>query len=420
MDSIHVQGGVALQGKVRIQGSKNAALPVLAATLLTKEASCIANCPRIADVYKMVSLLRSLGVKAVWEQGGIRVEPVEIRREQLALLSAEEVTGMRSSLCMLGAMVGSCGEVLMEFPGGCVIGARPIDIHLSALEQMGVQFKQQDEKLYAWTDCLHGAKIQLPFASVGATENIVLAAVAAEGETVIENAAREPEVEALCNYLQLCGASIDGTGSGVLTIKGGRPLLGANYTVPADRIVAGTYLFACIATGGNVLLEGAPLQHISAVVRVAEAMGAQCIPTEEGIYIQAPERCMALPLLKTEVYPGFPTDLQSMALAVMAKAEGECVIEETIFENRFRIVDALKSMGADIRVIDERHVLVCGKEKLKGACVEAQELRGGAALVIAGLSAEGETRVTGCQYIYRGYENICKDLRELGARIVSV
>ncbi len=420
MDSIRVQGGVALQGKVRIQGSKNAALPVLAATLLTKEASYIINCPKIADVYKMVNLLRSLGLKVNWEQGGIRIEPVQTGKERLVTLAQEEVTGMRSSLCMLGALLGSCGGVIMEFPGGCVIGKRPIDIHLSALEQMGVQFKQQDKKLYAWTEELHGARIRLPFASVGATENIVLAAVAAEGETVVENAAREPEVEALCTYLCLCGASIDGIGSDELKIQGGRPLFGADYEIPADRIVAGTYLFAGVATGGSVLLENAPACQMSAVLRVAEEMGAQCVLSKEGIYVQGPVRCRALPRIRTGIYPGFPTDLQSMALAVMTKAQGQCMIEETIFENRFRVVDALRSMGADIRLMDERHVMVYGVEELKGACVEAQELRGGAALVVAGLSAEGETKVTGCQYIYRGYENICKDLRELGARIVSV
>ncbi len=417
MDSIHVQGGVALQGKVRIQGSKNAALPILAATLLTKETSCIYNCPRIADVHRMVSLLRSLGAEVCWEENGVRVNAWNISQGDMP---AEAIKGMRSSLCLLGALIGRCGEVKMEYPGGCMIGARPIDIHIEALRKMGVCFREEGGMLYATARQLQGAYIELPFASVGATENIILAAVMAEGDTVIMGAAKEPEVIALCGYLEKCGADIDGIGSGIIRIHGGKPLYGADYRVPEDRIVAGTYLFGTIAAGGSVLLENAPFWHMESVIRVAQEMGAQCDVTEEGIYVQAEGRAKAVPLIRTAVYPGFPTDLQSMALVAMTTADGQSIIDETIFENRFQVVEPLREMGADIQMLSPTKVMVTGARRLRGTPMEARELRGGAALLLAALAAEGESTITGCSYIYRGYENICKDLRELGARVVSV
>lgn len=417
MDSIHVQGGVALQGKVRIQGSKNAVLPILAATLLTKETSYIRNCPKIADVHRMVSLLRSLGVKVRREPDGVRVNTGNVCRGEMP---AEAITGMRSSMYLLGALLGRCGEVRMEYPGGCRIGARPIDIHRTALQQMGVAFCEEQGMLSAKAEHLTGAEITLPFPSVGATENIILAAVAAEGDTVITGAAREPEITALCEYLQRCGAEIEGAGTDILVIRGGRALYGAEYRIPEDRIVAGTYLFGAIATGGCVFLENAPYGQLEAVLSVAQGMGAQCDVNGEGIFVQGRKRPITVPLISTAPYPGFPTDLQSMALAAMAGAEGQCLIEENIFENRFRIVEPLQRMGADICEVGAGSVMIKGVERLHGADLQAEELRGGAALLLAALSAEGESTITGCAYIYRGYENICKDLRELGARVVSV
>ena len=299
----------------------------------------------------------------------------------------EAVTGMRSSLCLLGALIGRCSEVVMEYPGGCVIGARPIDLHLSALEKMGVEFTEKGGKLKAQAQNLHGAQIQLPIPSVGATENVILAGVMAEGDTVLTGAALEPEITALCRYLQDCGADIEGVGTGRLLIRGGRTLYGTAFRVPSDRIVAGTYLFGCLGAGGSVLLERAPGEELGAVLDAAGEMGAKVCTAREGVYVQAPDRVGRVHI-RTEPYPGFPTDLQSAALAASVCCEGVSVIEETIFENRFHM--------------------------------EAKELRGGAALVIAGLMAEGESFVSGCPYIYRGYENICRDFRELGARVVSV
>lgn len=417
MDSIHIHGGIALQGQVRIQGSKNAALPILAAALLTAERSYIRNCPRIADVHAMVSLLRRLGCHVSWREDGLLVDSAQV---SLGAMQGEAVKGMRSSLCLLGALLGRCGEAVLEHPGGCVIGERPIDLHLWALEQMGVVFSEEGGMIRGVAEGLHGARIALPLPSVGATENIILAGVLAEGDTCVTGAAREPEITALCRYLQNCGASIEGIGTDRLRIRGGCRLCGAEYHVPSDRIVAGTYLMACIGTGGCVLLRGAPAGEMEAVLKAASQMGASCWVTEEGICIQASGCPRPVERLVTLPYPGFPTDLQSAALAVLAASCGRSVVEERIFENRFRVAGELNRMGACIEQVDAHMVVVHGAGRLCGAEVEAKELRGGAALVIAGLMAQGETKVTGCPYIYRGYENICKDFRELGARIASV
>jgi len=417
MNSIQVHGGVALCGKVCIQGSKNAALPILAATLLTKETTFLLNCPRITDVHGMISLLKSLGMKVNWEENGVRIEAGELCK---GTMQGEAIRGMRSSLFLLGALIATCGEATMEYPGGCMIGKRPIDIHLSALRKMGVCFCEEDGLLKAKVQNLHGAMIELPFPSVGATENIILAAVMAEGETQVIGAAREPEVEALCRYLMCCGADIEGAGTSCLKIRGGNTLFGVEYRIPEDRIVAGTYLFATMVTGGCTLLEHAPVGQMDAVIRVAEQMGAVCHMVEEGLYVQAPEEIKAIGRLQTKPYPGFPTDLQSMALVAASLARGETDIEEQIFENRFQIVDCLNKMGADIRVMHSGYARVKGVERLSGGLLEAKELRGGAALVIAALAAEGESIITGCQFIYRGYEKIENDLRELGARVAGV
>ncbi|MCM1113323.1 MAG: UDP-N-acetylglucosamine 1-carboxyvinyltransferase [Muribaculum sp.] len=431
MTTLHIHGGIPLQGKVRIQGSKNAALPILAASLLAADVSEIRNCPQISDVQSMVSILGSLGCRVRRAGDGYVVDS---RRAGACDMSGEAITGMRSSLCLLGAMLGRFGEVEMAYPGGCVIGRRPIDLHLKALERMGVVFREEGGRLTGTVEKLRGADLRLSVSSVGATENILLAAVCAEGDTTITGAAKEPEVEALCRYLTACGARIEGIGTSILLVRGGEPLHGAAFTVPADRIVAGTYLFACVGCGGSVLLENAPCGELQAVVHTAELMGAKCqmdcvgesgvygadYGHESGIYVQGPKRPKAVARLRTAVYPGFPTDLQSMALAVLTRAEGKSCIEETIFENRFRVVEPLNRMGADVALYTPNIALVRGVETLRGAKVEAGELRGGAALVLAGLMAEGESEITGCGYIERGYENIGKDLRDLGARIVGV
>lgn len=417
MDTIRIRGGIALQGKVRIQGSKNAALPVLAATILSSEASVVENCPKIADVQAMLSLLERLGCRVTRRGSGLVVDPAGF---QCGAVCSDAVKGMRSSVFLLGAMLGKCGRVVMEYPGGCVIGSRPIDLHIAALSQMGARFQEKEGLLSAEAEGLHGARITLPKPSVGATENVILAAVMAEGTTVLDGAAREPEIAALCAYLQACGAVIDGIGGTHLEIQGGRALYGADFRIPADRIVAGTYLMAAVGTGGNVFLEEAPAKELEAVTEVAVRMGAKLCAADNGIYVQGPERMTAAGHIVTAPYPGFATDLQSPTLAALTLADGETLIEETLFENRFRVAGALREMGASLEQLSREKLLVRGVPALRGARVTARELRGGAALTVAGLMAGGNTEISGCRYIYRGYENICRDFRELGARIISV
>lgn len=418
MDSICVHGGVCLQGKVRIQGSKNASLPILAATLLTKGENVLYNCPKITDVFRMKQLLRSIG--CIIKEGCDCVS-LNADRVRAGRMPAEAIQGMRSSACMLGALLSRCGEVSMEYPGGCVIGARPIDLHLKALEKMGAIFHVENGRIHGMVpNGFLGAEIRFPKVSVGATENVILAAVLAKGSTRISCAAKEPEVVALCQYLVQCGADIQGIGSGCLVIKGVEQLCGCCMKIPADRIVAGTYLFGILAAGGSAWLEGAPCDEMRAVLQVAKQMGAICQESPEGLYVQAPEELQAIAYLQTGEYPAFPTDLQSAVTVAALRARGKTVIEETIFENRFHIVEPLKSMGADIQISDGKRILINGGRQLCGKSVEAKELRGGAAMVLAGLMACDKTYISGCDYIMRGYENIGKDLRELGARVVSV
>ena len=413
MDSIHIYGGNFLRGETKIQGSKNAVLPILAGSLLVKGTCVIRNCPRIADVYHMQNLLQELGCYVTWAGNTVTVNAAHVNDNRM---SGESVTRMRSSIMLLGAMLGRLGEVVMAYPGGCVIGRRPIDIHLSALREMGVEIAEQDQLFTARVGRLKGMDHMLPFPSVGATENVILAAVLAEGTTVLRNAAKEPEIAALCEFLIEAGADIEGAGSDRLVIKGVEELHETKYTVPADRIVAGTYLTAALAAGGSIFLEQAPAEQLGALLNMVQEMGGSVTINKEGIGIDVIHRLKAVPHLKTEVYDGFPTDLQSPAMAAMSVAEGKSMIEENIFENRFRIVSDLTKMGADIEVVKNK-AYINGVEKLKSATVEAEELRGGAALVVAGLAAEGKTIIKNRHFIERGYEDICRDMRNLGADI---
>lgn len=413
MDTIHILGGKALCGQTKIQGSKNAALPILAATVLIPGISVIENCPKIADVYSMIKLLQSVGCLVLWEDHTVIVDASHVRENRLP---AEHVTKMRSSVMLMGAMLGRTKEIVIDYPGGCVIGERPIDLHIKALRQMGIVFESQERKLRAHAGKLHGAVISLPFASVGATENVVLAAVLADGVTVLQNAAKEPEIAALCEFLTSAGAHIEGIGTKELTIRGVTELGEGYCSVPSDRIVAGTYLFACAGCGGRIKLTEVHVSHLQSVCSVLEKAGASLQYGEADILMEMSGRPKALPYIKTAVYPGFPTDLQSPLMTVMSVADGESVIEEAIFENRFRIVKELNGMGADIHV-DGAKAYVNGRQMLHGKSVVAEELRGGAALVLAGLLAQGVTIVGNRRFIDRGYENICLDFKNLGAGI---
>ncbi len=414
MDAIHIHGGNALFGETKIQGSKNAALPVMAAALLIKDVCTIENCPHISDVLHMQQLLQQLGCTVSHEENTL---VIDARNLSMDTMSGENVTGMRSSITLLGAVLGRCREVTMAYPGGCVIGQRPIDIHLSALRKMGVAIYEKEGCFTARVKSLEGAVINLPISSVGATENVILAAVMARGVTVLQNAAKEPEIATLCEFLREAGAVIEGIGGSVLIIQGGHELHGVSFRVPADRIVAGTYLMSVIGAGGNVFLEDAPASQMRGMLKIADEIGAQIHISREGLHVIADEHKRALPYVKTEIYPGFPTDMQSPLMAALTTAQGISVIEETIFEDRFRVAAQLRKMGAGIELSGKRQAVIIGVDSLLGCEVTAEELRGGAALVIAGCMALGETIVKNRHFIERGYEDICRDYRNLGVDI---
>ncbi len=412
MDAVRIYGGKCLEGQTTIQGSKNASLPILAATLLINGICEIENCPEISDVYHMLRLLKSLGCE-VERKGTL----VRVNTEKLSEcdMPSDSVGVMRSSIMLLGALLARTGRVCMEYPGGCVIGSRPINLHLQSLRKMGVVIEENETGFCAETSRLRGTVLKLPFVSVGVTENAILAAVLAEGETVIKPAAREPEIQALCEFLQRAGAKIDGIGSNCLVIHGVNRLHAVRYRVPADRIVAGTYLSACMCTGGRIFLLDAPAHHMESVLNCAVEMGAAIEYETDGILINGRDHEATCHMLATGCYPAFPTDMQSPFMVVMALSGQRGCIEETVFENRFRIVPELCKMGADITV--HGNTAYIGSSKLHGAIVQAEELRGGAALVVAALAAEGTSIVTNRHYIDRGYEDIVLSLRQLGASI---
>lgn len=427
--SICMEGGNRLTGTVRIQGSKNAALPVLAASVLIPGTCVFQNVPNITDINCMENLLKSTGavLEKKEKRQELRINAVDIQEYRLP---AKYVSAMRSSVVLMGALLGRIGEALVDYPGGCVIGERPIDLHLFGLEKLGAQIWTDKNRIHAYADELKGALISFPFPSVGATQNTILAAVTARGTTVIRNAAREPEVTALCDFLNKAGARIeighDFIATGRIVIHGVEisSLHGVEYEIIPDRIVAGTYLFAALGAGGSIALEQAPVTQLRSVCALMRRMGAEVVSDDENnrILVSTDEnrRIQNIPFVETGVYPEFPTDLQSPLLACACVSKGELTIKERIFSNRFKVVEELVRMGADIEMLDKERVRVRGVEKLVGRTVIAQELRGGAALVIAGLAAEGITTVTDIRFIKRGYQDIVGDLKGLGARISYV
>lgn len=414
MDCIHIRGGFPLYGTCQIQGSKNAVLPILAATILIEGVVTLEHCPQITDVDCMIKLLRSVGCRVRVSGGQICVDA---RKLSDSRLPEAYVTSMRSSVILMGALLGRQKQVSISYPGGCVIGKRPIDMHLRALEQMGVMLEEEGGVLKAWTETLTGSEIFLEFPSVGATENIILAGVLAEGETILHGAAKEPEIRALCDFLKSAGARIESRKGGEwLRICGVKRLHSCRYRILPDRIVAGTYLLGCMAAGGKIRLAGAVPKELEAVLSVITQMGGSWRYDAGGITLKAPKRPAPIEYLRTEVYPGFPTDLQSPLLAVLALADGESRIEEGIFENRFRVVPELLKMGARIQV-EKNLAVIKGMDGLQGRQVEAKELRGGAALCLAALAAKGDTYIANRHFIDRGYEALERDFRSLGGRI---
>lgn len=413
MEYVEIRGGRPLAGRVEIQGSKNAVLPILAGCILHAGISRIEYCPRIRDVFDMIALLEILGCQVWWEGNCLAVDASGVKSWQIPIQIASR---MRSSVLFLGALLGRMGRASLPYPGGCVLGARPVDMHLQAMEQMGARLEEREGRIEAEAETLLGRRITLRFPSVGATENIILAAVCGSGTTVIENAAREPEIEELCRFFQEKGADICRLADGSIRITGGRKLKDSRHVLAADRIVAGTYLLAAAVTGGQVTLGRVPEQHLTAVLQVFRRMGIRMERQGEDLRVDCREKRKNIGLLETAPYPGFPTDLQSPVMTLLAVTEGESCIRENIFDARFKTAAQLRKMGAQIE-IRGREARIHGVPRLKGSWVEAQELRGAASLFLAGLNAEGITQIQNCQYVHRGYENIYENLRGLGADI---
>jgi UDP-N-acetylglucosamine 1-carboxyvinyltransferase len=418
MDKLIIQGGAVLRGEVWISGSKNAALPILSAALLSEGIVTIANLPHLQDVTTTIELLGALGVTVSIDEK----MRLEVDTSTLNSLTApyELVKTMRASILVLGPMLARYGEANVSFPGGCAIGSRPVDLHLRGLEAMGATIEIDEGYIRARSDGrLKGAHILMDMVSVGATENLMMAAVLAEGTTVIDNAAREPEIVDLAACMNAWGADVQGAGSNTLTINGVEKLAGGSYKVMPDRIETGTYLAAAAATGGKVKTTQTDPATLEAVLLKLEETGAVITQGEDWIELDMQGKRPKAINLKTAPYPAFPTDMQAQLTAVNAVAEGTGMITETIFENRLMQVQELNRMGASI-IVEGNTAIVTGVERLKSAPVMASDLRASAALVIAAMVAEGETIVDRIYHIDRGYECIEEKLQQLGCKIKRV
>lgn len=415
---IIVNGGRKLEGELRVHGAKNSALPLLSAAVLAHGETVLHNCPELTDVDAACRILTHLGCRCKRSGDTVTVDATNVSGYEIPDTLMRE---MRSSIVFLGAVLGRTGRCRLSFPGGCELGARPIDLHLAALRQMGAEIAEE----HGYLDCtaaggLHGAKITLSFPSVGATENVLLAAASAKGFTEIHNAAREPEIVDLADCLGKFGAKIGGAGESVITVEGTPRAEPCEHSVIPDRIVAGTYLCAAAITRGELILTKCEPQHMNGFIPVLEAMGARIYTYGGGkMYLSCNKRLSAPPTIRTMPYPGFPTDIQAPFTALCATAEGTSVFVETIFENRFRHIPELVRLGASIKT-EGRVCVVQGVKRLSGAKLCAAELRGGAALVTAALAAEGTSEITGLGYIDRGYESLEGALRSVGADIKRV
>ena len=419
MDKIKIRGGNQLSGKIYISGAKNAVLPVIAATLLGQDReTCLDEVPNLDDVRTISEVLRTLGVK-------VRHEP-ENGKLYVDASSIENITApydlvrkMRASFLIMGPLLARLGSAKISLPGGCSIGTRPIDLHLKGFEALGAKISIGHGYIEAVAhEGLKGAQIYLDFPSVGATENILMAAAMAEGQTVIENPAQEPEIVDLANYLNIMGAKIRGAGTNVIKVEGVKKLVARDYTIIPDRIEAGTYMIAAAMTQGDVYIANAISEHLKPVIAKLKEAGVKVIEDVDGIRVICDKRPQAVDI-KTLPYPGFPTDMQAQFMAMLTISQGTSMVTETVFENRFMHVDELRRMGAKIK-IDGRTSVVEGQEKLTGCQVKATDLRAGAAIVLAALVAEGETQVGYIHHIDRGYDNLVQKLVSLGADIKRV
>lgn len=415
MERLIINGGRCLDGRVTVQGAKNSVLPILAAAVINGKRNIIHNCPNLSDVDKTIEILEGLGCNVIRSGNDIEVDsscacactiPENLMRQ------------LRSSIIFLGAILSRFGQAAVSTPGGCEIGNRPIDLHLKALTRLGIAINEEHGFIKCVYEKPHGTYIHLDFPSVGATENIMLTACALKGETTITNAAKEPEICDLADFLTKMGARVLGAGTDTIHIMGAKSYNAVEHTVIPDRIVGATYFAAGAVTGGRIALDGARSDHMRSMISILKEMGCTVENDGELLVLQAPKRLSGVHTLRTMPYPGFPTDIQSPFMTAAAVASGTSVFVENIFENRFKHVEELTRMGADISV-DGRVAVVRGVEKLDGASVMASDLRGGAALVLAGLCADGTTQIGNVCYIKRGYEDIVNSLGSLGADITA-
>lgn len=418
MEEILINGGNRLEGKVLIKGSKNSILPILAASILAVEGkSVIYDVPNLKDVENLIEIIEYLGVKIERKDNMLTVDATQMDKFDATL---DCVSELRASLFLLGPIIARFGFAEISQPGGCAIGIRPIDLHLKGLEALGVTFEKTHGVIRGKTEGLKGAKIYLDFPSVGATENLMMAASIAEGQTILENVAEEPEIVDLANYLNNMGAKITGAGTNVIKIYGVPKLTGTVHTVIPDRIEAGTYMIAVGAAGGNVLVENVIADHLKPVLAKLREAGITVQEEFDGIRVisEGSKACKGINI-KTMPYPGFPTDMQAQMLGMLLCAGGRSYVTETIFERRFQHIEEFRKMGADIIMVGNT-VDLTGTDQIYGATVFATDLRAGAALIIAGLYAEGETRVGNVHFIDRGYDGLVENLQKLGADIKRV
>lgn len=416
MEILKINGQNKLSGEVTLHGAKNAALPILCAAILVKGESVIHNCPDLSDVKTTLKILEDLGC-TVNRQG----DTVVINAENITASKIDEnvMRTMRSSILFLGALISRTGCASIYLPGGCDIGTRPVDMHIKALKSLGAVIKENGSSITCCAEHLTGAKIILPFASVGATENIMIAAAISKGRTTIINPAREPEICDLAEFLNKCGARIYGAGESTIEIEGVESLHSCEHKIIPDRILASTYMCACAVTGGDIIINDIRPTHLSPVFPVFNEMGCRLYLDRNSLRISAPKRLRRVKMIKTMPFPAFPTDSQSPVTAALSVAKGTSVIKENIFENRFRFVSQLNRFGADIAV-DEQMAVINGVKELHGADVYATDLRGGAALVIAGLTAQGTTTIHSIEHIDRGYAKLENNLEQLGADIKRI
>ena len=412
MEKIIVRPSGPLKGKIRIGGAKNAALPILAACLLGTEDIVLEDVPKLKDVEIMIEVLRELGVKVKYDGDLIVINSKNLTSYQT---NYELMSKMRASFLVMGPLLARMGQAVNSLPGGCAIGSRPIDLHLKGFKALGTKVEMTHGNISAKADKLQANNIYLDFPSVGATENIIMTATLAEGETLIENCAKEPEIVDLASFLNKMGAKITGAGTSTIKIKGVQKLKGCYHQIIPDRIVAGTFMIAPAITGGDVLLENVITNHMKPILAKLEEAGAEVIVDDDKVRVIGKKKIYPFEI-KTLPHPGFPTDMQAPFMALLTQAEGQSSIIETVFENRFMHAEELKKMGAKIKVVD-REAIILGKSKLYGSKVNATDLRAGAALILAGLVAEGQTEISQIYHIDRGYENIVEKFQDLGADI---